>query len=244
MRYIYFPIAVAMLAWTTSADAQSAKPRLAKPDARSITMAPTVHQRALPADMERGGGGLVNDECAGAIQLTVASDCTPVSYSAAGATQSLAAILCNGYTSPQGNDVWFSVSGTGSVVTVEANGSGATFDVVMEAFSGSCGALTSIGCADATFPPNGTLENISFATTQGQTYYVRLYSYWSPVPTDFDFTVCAYTPSGVPSNDLCDAVTPVDLAAGGEVIGVIPRALMSREPGHTGIARLEIVSDM
>lgn len=217
MKYVYFPIAVAMLTWTTNADAQSAKPRLAKPDARSITMAPTVHQRALPTDVERGGGGLVNDDCAGAIQLTVGSDCTPVSYSAAGATQSLAAILCNGYTSPQGNDVWFSVNGTGSVVTVEANGSGATFDVVMEAFSGSCGALTSIGCADATFPPGGTLESISFATIQGQTYYVRLYSYWSPVPTDFDFTVCAYLPSGVPANDLCDAVTPVDLTAGGQV---------------------------
>lgn len=40
------------------------------------------------------------------------------------------------------------------------------------------------------------------------------------------------------------AVSDAALAAGGEVIGVIPRALMSREPGHTGIARLEIVSDM
>jgi len=40
------------------------------------------------------------------------------------------------------------------------------------------------------------------------------------------------------------AVADAALAAGGEVIGVIPRALMSREPGHPGIARLEIVSDM
>ncbi|MCL4184693.1 MAG: TIGR00730 family Rossman fold protein [Burkholderiaceae bacterium] len=40
------------------------------------------------------------------------------------------------------------------------------------------------------------------------------------------------------------AVADAALAAGGEVVGVIPRALMSREPGHPGIARLEIVSDM
>ena len=39
---------------------------------------------------------------------------------------------------------------------------------------------------------------------------------------------------------LADAV----LAAGGEVIGVIPRALMAREPGHPGVTRLEIVTDM
>ncbi len=34
------------------------------------------------------------------------------------------------------------------------------------------------------------------------------------------------------------------LAAGGEVIGVIPDLLMKREVGHTGLTRLEIVQDM
>lgn len=43
---------------------------------------------------------------------------------------------------------------------------------------------------------------------------------------------------------LMAAVADAALAAGGEVIGVIPRPLMAREPGHPGVARLEIVSDM
>jgi uncharacterized protein (TIGR00730 family) len=34
------------------------------------------------------------------------------------------------------------------------------------------------------------------------------------------------------------------LAAGGEVIGVIPQALMAREIGHLGLTRLEVVADM
>jgi hypothetical protein len=34
------------------------------------------------------------------------------------------------------------------------------------------------------------------------------------------------------------------LAAGGEVVGVIPSVLMNREVGHTGLARLEVVADM
>ena len=34
------------------------------------------------------------------------------------------------------------------------------------------------------------------------------------------------------------------LAAGGDVIGVIPDILMRREVGHTGLTRLEVVSDM
>ena len=39
---------------------------------------------------------------------------------------------------------------------------------------------------------------------------------------------------------IADAV----LAAGGHVIGVIPRALMDRELGHTGIQDLRVVADM
>ncbi len=39
---------------------------------------------------------------------------------------------------------------------------------------------------------------------------------------------------------LADAV----LEAGGEVIGIIPKKLMDLEVGHTGITRLEVVSDM
>lgn len=39
---------------------------------------------------------------------------------------------------------------------------------------------------------------------------------------------------------LADAV----MAAGGEVIGVIPEKLMDLEVGHTGITRLEVVADM
>lgn len=34
------------------------------------------------------------------------------------------------------------------------------------------------------------------------------------------------------------------LAAGGEVIGVIPSVLMAREVGHRGLTRLEVVADM
>jgi hypothetical protein len=92
-----------------------------------------------------------------------------------------------------------------------------TFDAVLEGFTGTCGALTSVACADATFPPNSTVETLTMVTTAGETYYVRVYSYWAPVPTDFDFTICAFTPSDVPENDLCTGTTPVDLAIDGSV---------------------------
>ncbi len=40
--------------------------------------------------------------------------------------------------------------------------------------------------------------------------------------------------------ELADAA----LAAGGEVLGIIPQALLSREVGHAGLSRLEVVPDM
>ncbi len=163
-----------------------------------------------------GGVGPANDECDNATVLTVEGACTPINANAADATQSLDPILCNGFTSPQGNDVWFSFEATGAVTSITVEGVG-TFDAVLEGFTGTCGALTSVACADATFPPNSTVETLTLATTAGETYFVRVYSYWSPVPTDFDFTICAFTPSDVPENDVCTGTTPVDLAIDGSV---------------------------
>jgi uncharacterized protein (TIGR00730 family) len=43
---------------------------------------------------------------------------------------------------------------------------------------------------------------------------------------------------------LMGTVADATLAAGGEVIGVIPESLMSREVGHTGLTALHVVSTM
>lgn len=49
---------------------------------------------------------------------------------------------------------------------------------------------------------------------------------------------------GGSSVGLMGAMADAALAAGGEVLGVIPRQLVSKEVGHTGLQRLEIVADM
>lgn len=43
---------------------------------------------------------------------------------------------------------------------------------------------------------------------------------------------------------LMGAVADAVLAAGGEVVGVIPHTLMTREIGHTGVTRLHVVDSM
>ena len=43
---------------------------------------------------------------------------------------------------------------------------------------------------------------------------------------------------------LMGVVADAVLAAGGEVVGVIPHTLMEREIGHTGVTRLHVVDSM
>jgi uncharacterized protein (TIGR00730 family) len=46
------------------------------------------------------------------------------------------------------------------------------------------------------------------------------------------------------SNGLMGAMADAALAAGGEVIGIIPGGLVAREVGHHGVTRLEVVPSM
>ena len=104
MKHLYLPIpllAVTLLAST--ANAQTAKPRAEKA-ARTVQtlLGPDAHTRPV---MEHRGGG--NDECATATMVTVTSDCSGsiALYAAPDATESLPAILCNCYTSPDTLDL-------------------------------------------------------------------------------------------------------------------------------------------
>lgn len=165
-------------------------------------------------------GGL-NDECASAEMITVSAECAGslVTYDATDATESQPAILCNGFTSPEARDLWFSFEATSAVTIIEVEGT-VTFDPVIEAFSGTCGDLASLGCADATFPPEvpeNTTEMLTLGTEVGTTYYFRVYSYWNPEPTDFTFTVCVYEAPPGPANDLCTAAVAAVLEVGSSV---------------------------
>ncbi|MBS1568915.1 MAG: T9SS type A sorting domain-containing protein [Bacteroidetes bacterium] len=142
-----------------------------------------------------------NDECAGAVVLTSAADCVPVAATTAGATESMPAIECNGATSPNANDVWFSFVATAANHTVTVDGV-ENFDAVIEVFSGACSDLTSIGCEDGTFPPPAPASEVMplSGLTVGATYYVRVYDY-NHASTGHNFTICVTT--GAPAAVYC-----------------------------------------
>jgi hypothetical protein len=213
MKHLYLFAAAALLS-TASATAQNTKhPSGASPELVQLKSS------LRSADWAIGlrGGGPANDECAGAITLTVNSACVATDGTLAGATESQAPSTCSGFTASAANDVWFTFTATATSTFISVTGASTTadpdtlgIDPVLELFTGTCGSLTAVGCVDANFPA-GTTETAQATTVIGTTYYYRIY-YWpyGGPPTDFTFTTCVYSPAA-PANDNCDgaiALTP------------------------------------
>jgi len=116
-----------------------------------------------------------NDDCDSAYTLinNVSINATTIS-----ATESQPGELCNSFTGNANDDVWFSFTATqnGDATITEIPLAGSNFDGVIIAYSGTCAALTSIGCADVTF--GGGTETVTLTgLVAGETYYCRVYGY-------------------------------------------------------------------
>ena len=121
-----------------------------------------------------------NDECAGASELIpgVDYDANAIDGTVEGATDDAEGASC-GLTGP---GVWYSV-----VVPADGNitfetgpdiATGTTgFDSVIEAFSGTCGALTSIGCDDDGADTGAYSFLDLTGLTPGSTIYLRVWEY-------------------------------------------------------------------
>ncbi|RYY46761.1 MAG: T9SS type A sorting domain-containing protein, partial [Chitinophagaceae bacterium] len=111
-----------------------------------------------------------NDEPCAAVTIGA----TPTQGTTVSSTQNIPPALCSSATSTSANDVWYQFTATANgaaVVTLDNTGFA---DLVVQAFSGTCSSLTSLGCIDATtgdevLPLTGLVA--------GQTYFVRVYGY-------------------------------------------------------------------
>ncbi|OFY31786.1 MAG: hypothetical protein A2X01_12640, partial [Bacteroidetes bacterium GWF2_35_48] len=135
---------------------------------------------------------LVNDDCSGAIVLTQSENCIPVNGTTVGATQSLPAIECNGFTGDADDDVWYqfvAITATPTITVVSSTG----VDAVVELISGPC-VGSNIDCADYSGDA-GTETITGSGLTPGNTYYVRVYDYYTSPGT---FTICVSDNAGNP----------------------------------------------
>ncbi len=111
--------------------------------------------------------GLVNDNCAGALPLAYG---VPFSMTTIGATTGV------GETPPCqptfGKSVWFMFT---SPITgpVPISTCGSSFDTVLQVFTGACGALTSVACADDNGPYcSGNNASLNLNALAGTNYYI------------------------------------------------------------------------
>ena len=124
-----------------------------------------------------------NDDCDDAPFIST----TPVTGMTVGATQSQPASFCSDYTGNADDDVWFQFTApSNSVVTFTMTGNG-NFDGVFEAFSGTCGALTSLTCSDTS--QLGGREQLTLNTTTGTNYKFRVYGFYGTLSSRGNFTI-------------------------------------------------------
>ncbi|MDO7876854.1 T9SS type A sorting domain-containing protein [Hymenobacter sp. ASUV-10] len=151
-----------------------------------------------------------NDNCATAIPLTPGANCNPVAGSVFQASASATA-ACTPTTGTPDDDVWYSFVATATAHDIRL-AEGVGFDGALQLYGGTCGTLMSRQCLDAT-AANGVEVMAATGLTVGSTYYIRVYSSGTAVPTAANgtFLICVTAPAGIPTNNECAnalAVTP------------------------------------
>lgn len=143
-----------------------------------------------------------SENCSGAVSLTNGA-CV---VGTAGLTQNIVGCVGNA-----DDDAWYKFVATGTSHSITVTGS-ATYDAVLQVFSGTCSALVSSACVDNTF--NGQVEStVISGLTIGSTYYVRVYNYAAGSGSS-TFTICLNNPPAPPANDACASAINLAVNAG------------------------------
>jgi|GEM_PF-133006 len=146
-------------------------------------------------------GPPANDDCAGAISLTPGASCVntagTLDLSTANALTPVGCFAAGTYY-----DVWYSFVATTMVSTVTISSPGANIAAPrIQIYSGTCGALSSMGCVSGTSLTQPGL-------TIGNTYYVRIANFTTnPSGTGgvAGFNICVV--ANAPVNDACANAT-------------------------------------
>lgn len=115
-----------------------------------------------------------NDDCANATTLAYN---VPTSGTTVNATESMAGATCGNFAGDANDDVWYKFTAmTAGSAVVKLSGASAAFDGVLVAYSGTCGTLNIISCADAAV--EGEDETMIIKNlAAGQVVFVRVYGF-------------------------------------------------------------------
>jgi hypothetical protein len=130
-----------------------------------------------------------NDNCAGAFPITCGQT---VSGTTVGRNTDGPPSSCTGGNAP---DVWYTVVGTGGTIIINSC-AGTNYDIELGVYTGTCGNLSSVACNDDFC---GLQSQVSWASTAGVTYYVRVFGYYGNQGS-FSFTVACPVTLTCPQN--------------------------------------------
>ncbi|TXD85158.1 T9SS type A sorting domain-containing protein [Subsaximicrobium wynnwilliamsii] len=171
---------------------------------------------------------LANDDCAGAqsvmqeTEIADAASATAIPGTIDGATDSgLAAEACSGFVGTANDDVWYSFEALTSEVNITYE---IAWDGVAQLYSGTCGALTAIDCADSTFGSGPQEEIQATGLTVGEIYYTRIYQFFAGSTAGKTFDLKIWSPCTADAGTLTADATPVSLSGGTATISATPNA--------------------
>ncbi|MEP6676451.1 MAG: choice-of-anchor J domain-containing protein [Ferruginibacter sp.] len=146
----------------------------------------------------------VNNVCSGAININSSNVAgNAVAGTTVGATLTLPANACAGFTGVADDDVWFEFTTTSSApagtLTITPDAVGGISDIVAQVYQAtSCASLgTPVTCADGTGGTSPEVVNLS-ALTPNKHYFMRVYSYGSGAANQGSFTIVASLTSTIP----------------------------------------------
>jgi hypothetical protein len=141
-----------------------------------------------------------NDDCSAAESITVGTAFADFAIVGTNASASSTTGLTFNCQTNRKNDVWYSftVPASGSfTVETDANAGTAMTDSVLSVFSGTCGALTEVGCDDDS--GNGNFSKVSVTgQNPGDTLYIGVWTYGTGNNGEFQLSV--YDPTAATSS--------------------------------------------
>lgn len=174
-----------------------------------------------------------NDLCSGATALTPGNSCVTTAWTI---PQGYGTEITTPSCATSYRDGWFQFTATATSCTVTATNSNR--DMGLAIYSGTaCAAANFVAgtCVDAV-AGIGT-ETVSFATTIGQVYKIRIMRTNNSGTNSMDGTICVTVPNTPPANDQCAGATSV--TCGGSYVGSTNQATSTNDPtgtcGTTGV---------
>lgn len=149
-------------------------------------------------------GIYAQDSCSSAIMLNVSGNCNPQTYDTSSLTESGITPVPDCGFSSNPRDAWFSftVGSSGNFIAETSQITGGITDMVLQAYTGTCGNLTRVECDDDGGIGSHSLLNISI--TPGTIIYLRAFSYANS--SIGEFGLCVYELNLLAADNCADAV--------------------------------------